>query len=118
MDYTIPLFLYDYGINKEVLTAGVRKVVTMVMQINPEAERIRAQAILRSFTEYDKAVELFAPRNSQAETTEPAANTTRSNGPFITRVFKSIKRNHRPAVEDAAQQPAYSPRPVTTSGCS
>ena len=90
----------------------------MFTPINPEGERIRAQAILRSFTEYDKAVELFAPRSSQAETTEPAAHAKRGNGQFIMRVFKAIKRDRRPVVDKAVQKPAYSPRQVTTSGCS
>lgn len=92
----------------------------MVVPINPEGERIRAQAILRSFTEYDEAVELFAPKGPQVETTEPAelaANANRSTGPFFARIFKAIKRDRRVA-DESVQKPAYSPRQVTTSGCS
>lgn len=90
----------------------------MIVPINPEGERIRAQAILRSFTEYDEAVDLFAPTSSQPKTTEPAARAKRSNGQLIMRVFKAIKRNRRPVVDESVQRPAYLPRQVTSSGCS
>jgi hypothetical protein len=84
-----------------------KKAVTM---LNPENERIRAQAILRSLTDYQEAVELFNPTHSQAKTVEPAAHASRSRS--ILRIFKT--RKHRPAV----QQPAYSPQPVVVPGCS
>jgi hypothetical protein len=93
--------------------------------INPEGERIRAQAILRSFTEYNEVVELFAPMSShggrvceQVETAELAANTNRNNRRSIMQVFKAIKLNRRPVVDESVQQLAYSPRQATTSGCS
>jgi hypothetical protein len=93
----------------------------MFSPTNPEAERIRAKAILRSFTEYKEAVDLFAPMSShgdQGETAELAANANRNNGQSIVRIFKAIKLNRRPVVNESVQQLAYSPRQVRTSGCS
>ncbi len=90
----------------------------MIAPINPEGERIRAQAILRSFTEYKEAVELFAPRGSQVETAELAAQASRHNGQFIRRILKAIKLNRQSMVDKSVQQPAYSPRQVTTPDCS
>jgi hypothetical protein len=63
----------------------------MFAPINPEGERIRAQAILRTFTEYENAVDMFAPMSPQGETAEPAANVTHHNGWSIMRVFSAIK---------------------------
>ncbi len=90
----------------------------MSAQINPEVERMRAQSILRSFTDYNEAVELLTPARrqgeqdcDQAETTELAAPAHRSS---ILRIFRL---NRRPAADEAVQQPAYSPRRVTPSGC-
>lgn len=90
--------------------------------INPENERIRAQSILRSFTEYEEAVKLFAPdqgdqNRNEAKTAEPAANANPNNGWSVTRVFNAIKRNRRPVVEASVRQTTSSPRQVTTSGC-
>jgi hypothetical protein len=89
----------------------------MLAPINPELERIRAQAILRALTEYSEASTLFAPRSSQGErncdqveTAELAANANRNNGQSIMRFFKAIKLNRRPMVDEAAQRSAYSPR--------
>jgi hypothetical protein len=97
----------------------------MFAPINPEVERIRAKAILRSFTEYREAVNMFAPMSpqgeracDQVETAELAANVNRNNGRSIMRVFKTIKLNRRPMVDGPVQQPAYSPRQVNTSDCS
>lgn len=86
---------------------------------NPEYERIRAQSILRSFTEQKEAVNLFAPTSSpvdadceQAKTTALAANHNHDRS--LMRVFKAIRLTRRESV----QQPAsYSPRQVTTSNC-
>ncbi len=96
-----------------------------MLPINPEGERIRAQAVLRSFTEYKEAVNLFAPKSAQgeqncdqAETAELAANANRNQGQSIMRVFKTIKLHRRPFAGASVQQPAYSPRQVTPSGCS
>jgi len=96
----------------------------MFTPINPEGERIRAQSILRSFTEYREAVNLFAPTGpqdertrDQVETAELAANANRNNDQSIMRIFKAIKLNRRPVVDESVQQPAYSPRQVTSSGC-
>lgn len=83
----------------------------MLSPINPEGERIRAQAILSSFTEQRNAVNLFSPTNPQSETAELA-----DNGRSIKRIFKAIKLSRRPA--EPVQEPAYSPRQVTTTGCS
>jgi hypothetical protein len=91
------------------------KVGNMFAPTNPEREEMRAQAILRSFTEYREAVDLFAP---QGETAECAAPANRNNGQSITRFFKAIKLNRRPMVDEPVQQSAYSPRQVTTSDCS
>lgn len=82
----------------------------MLTPINPQSEEIRAQAILSSLTDHKKAVNLLAP---QADKTEPAANANGSNGRSIMRLFKAIRLNRRPAVDDSVQQPAYSPRQVT-----
>ncbi|HEX3049774.1 MAG TPA: hypothetical protein VHP83_03890 [Aggregatilineaceae bacterium] len=82
--------------------------------INPEIERIRAQAILRSFTDYQEAVELFAPTRTDDCADANNRHTRRS----IMRVFQALKLNRRPVVEEPVQQPAYSSQPVTTSGCS
>jgi hypothetical protein len=90
----------------------------MLTSINPQGEEIRAQAVLSSLTDYKKAVDLFAPRSPQVETAELAANANRNNGQSIMRVFKAIRLNRRPVVDESAQQPAYSPQHVTTSGCS
>jgi hypothetical protein len=102
-----------------------RKAANMFAPINPEGERIRAQAILRSFTEYREAVNLFAPMSpqgerirAQGETAELAANANRNNRRSIMQVFKAIKLYRRPVVDESVQQLAYSPRQVTTSGCS
>jgi hypothetical protein len=93
----------------------------MIGPINPEGERIRAQAILRSFTEYREAVNMFAPMSpqgerirDQVETAELAANANRNNRRSIMQVFKAIKLNRRPVVDESVQQLAYSPRQVTT----
>ncbi|HML23503.1 MAG TPA: hypothetical protein PKD09_17740 [Aggregatilinea sp.] len=94
-----------------------RKAANMFAPTNPENERIRAQSILRSFTEYDEAVELFAPKSAQSEVTEPAATTTQNNEHLMTRVFNAVKRERRSGTAGAAQQPVYSPRRVTTTGC-
>jgi hypothetical protein len=104
VDYIPTILLYDDGIY--TLTA-YRKVFHMGA-INPEGERIRAQAVLRSLTEYQEAVNLFTPRSSQVETAEPAATINRPKGQFILRVFKAITLNRRPV-----QRPTYSPRQVT-----
>lgn len=88
----------------------------MFTPTNPEAERIRAEAILRSFTDYNEAVKLFAPTGLQAEKAELEAD--RSNRRSIVQVFKAIKLNRRRVVDASVQQFAYSPRQVTTSGCS
>ncbi len=97
----------------------------MFGSMNPEGERIRAKAILRSFTEYREAVELFGPRSpqgeqvrDQVEIAEVAAHANRNNRRSITQVFKAIKLNRRPVVDESVQQRAYSPRQVTPSGCS
>ena len=89
----------------------------MFAPINPENERIRAQSILRSFTEQNEAVELFtAPRSQSEQPCEPvetvklAAKSNRKSGGSVLRVFKAIKLN-RPAVSDEpGQQPAFSHR--------
>lgn len=76
--------------------------------INPEGERIRAQAILRSFTEYNEAVELFARPESdceQVETVKLSAN--RQSGNFIMRVVNAIKLNRRHGVDHPVPSPAY-----------
>jgi hypothetical protein len=84
-----------------------RKAVHMGA-INPEGERIRAQAILGSLTEYQEAVNLFTPRSSQSETAEPAATVNRPKGQFMLRVFKAITLKRRPV-----QRAAYSSQPMT-----
>jgi hypothetical protein len=88
----------------------------MFTPMNPENEQRRAEATLRSFTEYNEAVELFArPENDQVETVELTANIDRNQSPILMRVFNAIKLNS----SESMQQPAYSPRPVTaSSGCS
>ncbi|MBI5961817.1 MAG: hypothetical protein HY866_23975 [Chloroflexi bacterium] len=97
----------------------------MLAPINPEGERIRAQAILRSFTDYREAVNLFAPMSpqderisDQVETAKVAANANHNKRRSIMQVFKAIKLNRRPVVDESVQPLAYSPRQVTTSGCS
>jgi hypothetical protein len=87
----------------------------MFAPTNPEREQIRAQAILRSFTEYREAVNLFDP---QGERAERAANADRNNVQSIMRFFKAIKLSRRPVVDEPVQQSAYSARQVTTTGCS
>lgn len=88
----------------------------MFAPTNPENERIRAQSILRSFTEYEEAVNLFVPTSSQGEQncdqveTAVVANAHRNYGQSIMRVFKAIKLNRRPVVDESVQRPAYSPR--------
>lgn len=91
--------------------------------INPEHERIRAQAILRSFTDYDEAVELFAPARArreqdcdQVEVAGRATHGSRNEGQFVMRVLKAFKPNRHTAAGESAQQSAL--RQVTTSGCS
>jgi hypothetical protein len=84
--------------------------------VNPENERIRAQAILRSFTDQQAAVELFAPKSSDAEPAELAAQADRKTGQFVMRVFKALKSNRRVTANEPVQPPAYAPRRVTTSG--
>jgi hypothetical protein len=100
-----------------------RKAVNMFAPINPQGEEIRAQAILRSFTEYREAVNLFAPRSpqgeeirAQVETAELAANANRNNGQSIMQVFKAIKLNRHPVVDEPVQHPVCSPRQISTSG--
>jgi hypothetical protein len=91
-----------------------RKAVNMVAQINPELERMRAQSILRSFTEYKEAVDLFAPASTEVESAEPA----RRHGRSIMRVINAIRLNRRHVVGKSVQQPVYSPRPaITPSDC-
>jgi hypothetical protein len=91
-----------------------RKAVTMFTPVTPEGERIRAEAILRSFTDYEAAVELFVPHGPQDNTAELEPN--RTNG--LSRIFKAFKPDRRPVAAESVQQPAYAPRPVTTNGCS
>jgi hypothetical protein len=99
-----------------------RKAVNMFTPMNPEGERIRAEAILRSFTEYNEAVNLFAPKTAEGEQNcaevETAANVNRTNRRSIMQAFKAIMLNRRSVVGESVQQLAYSPRQVTTSGCS
>jgi hypothetical protein len=85
-----------------------RKAVDMFTPINPQREEIRAQAILDSLTDYKKAVDLFAPRSpqgeeirAQVETVELAANANRNNGRSIMRVFKAIKPDRLPMVDES-----------------
>jgi hypothetical protein len=80
----------------------------MFTPINPQREEIRAQAILDSLTDYKKAVDLFAPRSpqgeeirAQVETVELAANANRNNGRSIMRVFKAIKPDRLPMVDES-----------------
>lgn len=88
----------------------------MFTPINPQGEEMRAQAIVDSLTDYNKAVKVFAPRNAQGETAEREANANRSYGESIMRVFQAIKLNRRPVVDEPVQQPIGSPRQVTTTG--
>jgi hypothetical protein len=90
----------------------------MISQINPEAERIRAEAMLRSFTDYEAAVDLFVPHGSQNGTAEleAAANSNNSQSPVM-RVLKALKLNRRPVVNESVQQPAYAARQVTIPDC-
>jgi hypothetical protein len=78
----------------------------MFTPINPEGERIRAQAILRTFTEYENAVDTFAPTGPQGETAEPAANVTRNNGRSIMRIFNAIKLKSRTLLSGLTQSQA------------
>ncbi|MBN2305445.1 MAG: hypothetical protein JXQ72_13250 [Anaerolineae bacterium] len=95
----------------------------MFSPTNPKNEEIRAQAILSSLTDYEKAVEVFAPRNrrgeqicDEVETVELTAHAHRNNGRSIAGVFKAIKLNRRPVVDEPVQPPVRSPRQVITSG--
>ena len=82
----------------------------MVAPINPEAERIRAQAILRSFTEQREAVNLFAPTH-QDEPAEPVVNVARNQDRAITRILAALQLRRRPVIDDDCyQRPAYSSR--------
>jgi hypothetical protein len=74
-----------------------------MLPINPEGERIRAQAILRSFTEYENAVDLFAQKSPQSETAEPAANANHNNGRSIMRILKAIKLRSRTLLSGLTQ---------------
>jgi hypothetical protein len=73
----------------------------MLASVNPEYERIRAQAILRSFTEFDKAVNLFAPTVPQGEhpcaQVEVNRSAANADGISIMRFFKAIRLNRRNA---------------------
>ena len=96
----------------------------MFAPINPETERIRAQAVLRSFTEQREAVNLFARKSpqgncvrDQVETAELASNANHNDGWSIVRAFKAIKLNRHAVADKSVEQPAYSPRQATTSGC-
>lgn len=88
----------------------------MITPINPQGEQIRAQAILSSLTEYEKAVDLFGPVNPQDATAEPTAHATRNNRWSIMQIFKALKLNRRPIVHEPVQDPGYSPRQVTSGG--
>jgi hypothetical protein len=69
-----------------------------MLPVNPEGERIRAQSILRSFTEYENAVDTFA--SMSRETAAPAARSNRNVGWSITRVFKAIELKSRAILSD------------------
>lgn len=75
----------------------------MFTPTNPEGERIRAQAMLRSFTEHDKAVDTFGPMRPQGEKTELAADTNHNNGRSIMQFFKTIKLKSRTELSGLTQ---------------
>ena len=62
----------------------------MVVQINPEDERIRAEAILRSFTDQREAVNLFAPTNRDEPAEEPVIPTDQPEDRAIARMLTAL----------------------------
>lgn len=75
----------------------------MFAPTNPENETRRAEAILRSFTEYEEAVHLFAGDQNydQFELVERAPKGKRT-----TQVSKAVKPDRQPSVAERRQQPA------------
>lgn len=88
----------------------------MSASINPQNEERRAQAMLSSLTQYEKAADLFAPRNSQGEMAQSAARDNRHYGEFFMRVMSAIKLTRRPVVDEPLQHSVSAPRQATTAG--
>ena len=81
----------------------------MIAPINPQNEQNRAQAIVNSLTDYDKAVDVMTRARrqgeqirTQAETAEPAAKPNRNNGQSIQRAFNALKLNQHRVVDETA----------------
>ena len=84
----------------------------MIAPINPHGEEIRAQRILNSLTEYRKVIDTFGPMSpqgeqirAQEETAEFAPKANHNIGQSIMRVFKAIKLNRYPVVDETVQRP-------------